>query len=178
MRDAAVLLGCVVLLTGCTATASLVINTGQPPSTPVLAPPSEGRPPQPMITPAQALSEPETQRWRELASQQRVDIRRIALFSAAQLYAASRGYRLGPGATGDFETNFAKTAAEDIENLPVTERTMKLREVARNLARLIDQMILEAQRIPNYDKEHPGVIGEETLSPAKRYVCPLYPICR
>jgi hypothetical protein len=164
-----------LLFAGCSLSATIQVNPAPAPS-PVMPSPgaqAKGVPP----ASETLLQEPADRRWLSLDRKVRVSNREIALFSWTQLYAASRGYRLGSGAYENFK-KFSATAAEDIEGSASDDRTARLREAGRNLAGLVDRMIIEASSIPDYETKNPGVIGEDTLLQALRKLCPIWPVCK
>jgi hypothetical protein len=159
-----------LFLAGCSFSPTIQVNAPAPPS---LAPQAKGAP----SVSDTVLQEPADRQWLSLDRKVRVSNREIALFSWVQLYAASHGYRLGSGAYEEFK-RFSATAADDIEGSAPDDRIARLREAGRNLAGLIDRMIIEASAIPDYETRNPGVIGEETLLRALRRLCPIWPVCK
>lgn len=83
-----------------------------------------------------------------------------AIYNAAVDYATIKGYRLGNGADNDFR-GAATRAANDVD---AGIRTMAEAEAA--FRSMIGEMIRQAQTIPGYAQQHPGVIGEQTLGAA------------
>lgn len=98
------------------------------------------------------------------------------LFVFTQEYAASKGYRLGPGASVTLR-NATGRAMQEIAGLSADEREGRMAEAKKNIARFVDGMIAAAQQIPGYADRNPGVIGEATFATAARWLCPLWPIC-
>lgn len=86
------------------------------------------------------------------------------LFDEAKQYAKDRGYRLRPGAVTWFRDSAAKVAANGVD----------ISAARAAYEKLIDAMIEESLFIQNYP---PGGIGERTLCPALKRLCPLFPIC-
>ena len=93
----------------------------------------------------------------------------------ASNYVANRGYKFGEGVE-HWIPHIAEQAARRIEaDRGSTEKAIK--EAERAFARLIDEMIAAANRIPGYNLRRPNTIGEETRDQAMLVLCPIWPIC-
>lgn len=96
----------------------------------------------------------------------------------AEAYAASKGYRFGSGAKIMFRDEFAINAANALMNVNTSQIAVEKNRSREATRKLIDRMIYEANTIPGYAEKSPGVIGEQTLANAQRFLCPLWPICK
>jgi hypothetical protein len=88
----------------------------------------------------------------------------VTMYGMVSAYANSRGYRVRPVAAHWLRNSTVEVAAKQVHPMLAFEAYKKL----------IDAMIEESKTIPNYA---PGGIGERTLFPALRRLCPLFPIC-
>lgn len=98
------------------------------------------------------------------------------LFNLAKDHAATRNKRFGGGAHDQIHY-MAQRAADEIMAKPDAERPDAMRAADQAFERLVDEMISQADQIPQYTTKNPGVIGEETLTRALSILCPLFPIC-
>ena len=98
------------------------------------------------------------------------------IFDAAAKYAAKNKVKFGDGADRDIRV-FAKRAASEIAILPIGEQLGRIMAASLSFERLIDEMIRQSRSIPNYQAQHPGIIGEQTLAGALSLLCPLWPFC-
>jgi hypothetical protein len=92
----------------------------------------------------------------------------------AMAYASKKGFRFGAGAD-QYMRQHAINAANQINALPKSKQSAKLKEAKKNFARLIDGMIKEYHT--GYEAANPGTIGEVTLYGALKFVCPAWPFC-
>lgn len=93
------------------------------------------------------------------------------LFSNAQKYALSRGYRLGDGVDYQFH-RIAMAAAEQMNRDPRDLQQQRQRIAATHFEIMINQMIRERERIPGYA---PGILGEQTFAAASKKFSSLWP---
>lgn len=118
----------------------------------------------------------EVTRWRAPFPSQKESRTLKFILDSAKAYAAGKGYRFGPGAD-NYMRQHATNAGTQIDALPKSKQTLKLKKAVNNFATLVDEMIKEAHTIPGYENAHPGSIGEDTLTKALLTLCPLGPFC-
>jgi hypothetical protein len=93
------------------------------------------------------------------------------LFSNAQKYALSRGFRLGDGVDYQFH-RIAMAAAAQMNRDPHDLQQQRLRIAAANFETMIKQMIRERERLPGYA---PGILGEQVFAAASKKFSSLWP---
>lgn len=98
------------------------------------------------------------------------------LFRAAERYARRRKVEFGPGAKQDIQ-RFSEKAAAEIERTSEKEQGGRIKAASLSFELLIDEMIRQSRKIPNYQAQNIGVIGEQTLGNALSVLCPLWPFC-
>lgn len=103
------------------------------------------------------------------------------LRSFATLHANRQGFRFGTNAEVSI-TDLSKNAASKSIKQAKAEKRPQLVEVYTRIAEAalscwVDHMIAASREIPNYSKNNPGIIGEQTFIRAKKILCPLFPIC-
>jgi hypothetical protein len=98
------------------------------------------------------------------------------ILDSVTAYARGKGYQFGSGADAYMRAH-ATNAAMQIDALPKSKQTQKLKKTEDSFNTLVDEMINEAHTIPGYEKANPGIIGEDTLKRALLTLCPLWPFC-
>ena len=97
----------------------------------------------------------------------------------ANLYAGSRGYEFGQGASS-LVKNLSDRAAHEVVTHPDFGSAMAgvlIRRADQAFETYIDGMIVAANEIPGYLSDHPGTIGEATFGKAQVALCPIWPFC-
>ena len=99
------------------------------------------------------------------------------IYDIAELYAAGKGYELGPD-VDDYMRQHAINAARQIEPLPTSKQSVKFKEAIHNFETLIDALAEARGAIHMFDGDkHPNLMGEFTLPGALTKLCPLWPFC-
>lgn len=88
----------------------------------------------------------------------------VDLYELVRQYAKVRGYRLRPRAASWIADSTVKVVSQGADGAQAFDAYRKL----------IDSMIEESKTIPNYPS---GGLGERTLYPVLKRICPLFPIC-
>lgn len=94
------------------------------------------------------------------------------LASRTNQFLADRGFRLSDSNWVFFERAIQK-AATDISRLPPKDRAAELEKASANIRLFIDLMSQTAESKQGYGKR----LGESTLDPAMKALCPLWPFC-
>jgi hypothetical protein len=100
------------------------------------------------------------------------------IYDIAELYAAGKGYELGPD-VDNFMRKHAINAARQIEPLRTSkQQSVKFKEAIHNFETLIDAMAEARGAIHSLDDgKHPNLMGKFTLGTALNELCPLWPFC-